>query len=114
MATVEQCEQAFHELAARLAGADPSARKKASFDRTLSCTLSDLDVTFGGRLKDGTLSDIRRLDGNDRQAQVRMTMSSDDLVKMVAGELHMGAAWATGRVKIDASVLDLMRLRAVF
>ncbi|HJQ42157.1 MAG TPA: SCP2 sterol-binding domain-containing protein [Jatrophihabitantaceae bacterium] len=118
MATVAQCEQAFHDLAARLAAADSSARKKAAFDRTLSCTLDDLDVTFAGRLKDGQLTDIRRVDtaGGDesRSAQVRMTMSSDDLLTMVAGKLNMGTAWATGRVKIDASVLDLMRLRAVF
>ena len=115
MATVEQCEQAFHDLAVRLASADPSARKKAAFDRTLSCTLDDLDITFAGRLKDGQLTDIRRLDGDEsRDAQVRMTMSSDDLLTMVAGKLNMGTAWATGRVKIDASVLDLMRLRSVF
>lgn len=112
MASVEQCERAFHDLAARLATADPNARKKAAFDRTLTCTLDDLGITFGGRLKDGELTDIRRVDGD--KAQVRMTMSSDDLLKVVAGELNMAAAWATGRVKIDANVLDLMRLRSVF
>jgi putative sterol carrier protein len=43
-----------------------------------------------------------------------MTMTSDDLLDLVAGRLPMASAWATGRVRIDASVLDLLRLRSVF
>lgn len=112
MASVEECEEAFHGLAAKLAGADPSARQKASFDRSLTCTLRDLEVTFAGQLRDGQLCDIRQVHKAD--AQVRMTMSSDDLVGLVAGELSMGSAWASGRVKIDASVFDLLKLRKVF
>jgi hypothetical protein len=114
MASVEDCERAFDQLADRLAEADPSARKKASFDRTLTCTLRDLGVTFAGRLKDGQLVDIHRLDSANGKAQVRMTMTSDDLLALVGGTLNMASAWASGRVKIDASVLDLIRLRSVF
>lgn len=112
MASVEECEQAFHGLAAKLAGADPAARQKASFDRSLTCTLKDLKVTFAGQLRGGQLVDIHQVDKPD--AQVKMTMSSDDLLKLVAGELAMASAWATGRVKIDASVFDLLKLRSVF
>jgi putative sterol carrier protein len=41
-------------------------------------------------------------------------MKGDDLVKLVAGELNMAAAWATGRVKVDASVRDIIKLRSIF
>jgi len=112
MASVEECERAFHDLAAKLSGADQAARKKASFDRSLTCTLPDLKVIFAGQLRDGQLLDIRQVDEAD--AQVRMTMTSDDLIELVAGELSMGSAWATGRIKIDASVFDLLKLRSVF
>jgi putative sterol carrier protein len=112
MATVEECEKAFQALATRLAGADASTKRKASFDRSLSCTLRDLKVTFAGRLRDGELLDIRQVDTPN--AQVRMTMTGDDLLKLVAGELNMASAWATGRVKIDASVFDLLKLRSIF
>jgi putative sterol carrier protein len=112
MATVEECEKAFHGLAARLDGADASAKRKASLDRSLSCTLRDLGVTFAGQLRDGTLSGIRQVPQPD--AQVRMTMTSDDLLRLVAGELNMASAWATGRVKIDASLFDLLKLRSIF
>jgi putative sterol carrier protein len=112
MATVAQCEEAFAALAARLAQSGPSARQQADFDRSLSCTLRDLDVIFGAQLRDGQLLDIQQV--ASATAQVRLTMSSDDLLAMVAGKLNLPAAWASGRVKIDASLLDIMRLRTVF
>lgn len=112
MATIVACESALHELADRLAAADPEHRKKATFDRTLSCTLRDLGVTFAAHLSAATLTNIRQIDTRD--AQVRMTMTSDDLIAMVAGTLNMATAWATGRVKIQASVFDLLKLRTLF
>lgn len=112
MATVEQCEQAFATLAQRLADVDPDVRRRSSLNRTLSCTLRDLDVIFAGRLHDGLLTDIHRAD--DPAAQVRLAMDSDDLLKLVDGELNLASAWAGGKVKIDAGVLDLVKLRTVF
>lgn len=111
MATVEQCEEALQTLAGRLAASDRS-RQKIGFDRTLSCTIRDLNVIFAGRLKDGQLINIEQ--STNGSAQVRLTMSSDDLVALVDGRLKMAAAWATGRVKVDAGVRDLLRLRSIF
>jgi alkyl sulfatase BDS1-like metallo-beta-lactamase superfamily hydrolase len=111
VATVEQCEQALQELAGRLAANDAS-RRKVGFDRSLTCTIRDLNVTFGGRLKDGHLIDIGR--ATSRDAQVRLAMASDDLIALVEGRLKMASAWATGRVRIEAGVRDLLRLRSIF
>lgn len=112
MASVEECAQALATLAARLAAADGHAKRKAAVDRSLTCTLTDLHVVFGGRLHDGELLDIRQVDRAD--AQVKMAMTSDDLVALVAGRLSMASAFASGRVKIDAGIRDLLRLRSVF
>jgi hypothetical protein len=112
MASVDDCAQALSTLAARLATAHPTAKRKAAVDRTMTCSITDLGVIFGGRLRDGELLDIRPVDSAD--AQVKMAMSSDDLVKLVAGELHMGTAFASGRVRIDAGIRDLLRLRSIF
>lgn len=111
MATVAQCEQAMATLAERLASSDQGNRA-ASFDRSLSCTLPDLGVIFAGRLHDGLLTDIRQVPSTE--AQVRLTMTSADLVSLVAGELNLAGAWAGGRIKIDAGMLDLIKLRSVF
>jgi alkyl sulfatase BDS1-like metallo-beta-lactamase superfamily hydrolase len=112
MATVAECEQAFASLAARLAETDPQTRKRNALNRTLSCSLPDLGVIFGGRLHDGLLTEIRQV--QDPGAQIRLRMSSDDLIKVVDGELNMTSAWTAGRVKIEAKVFDLMKLRSIF
>jgi alkyl sulfatase BDS1-like metallo-beta-lactamase superfamily hydrolase len=111
MASIEQCESALHSLAEQLA-ANADARKKADLDRSLSCSITDLGVVFGARLRNGSLQDIHQVE--DAGAQVRLSTSSDDLVAMVDGELSMAKAWAAGRVKIEASIFDLLRLKSVF
>ena len=115
MASIEECERALHTLAANLDGAGAQTRRKADFDRTLSCRLTDPDVVFGGRLHAGTLTEIRQIDtATAASAKVKLAMTGDDLLRLVAGELNMGSAWASGRVKVNASMLDLLKLRTVF
>lgn len=110
MATVDECEQALHLLAERMAANTSSG--KAGFDRSLTCKLRDLDVIFGGQIARGELTGVTRVDNT--AAQVRLDMTSDDLVSLVEGNLKVAAAWASGRIKIDASILDLVRLRSIF
>lgn len=40
-------------------------------------------------------------------------MSGDDLVAMVNGELNFAKAWGSGRVKLEAGLRDLFRLRTL-
>ncbi len=112
MATIEQCVVAFTELAARLASADPATRGKAALDRSVSCRLSDLDVIFAGRLHDGELTDLHPVTQSD--GQIKLTMTSDDLILLTKGELNLVSSWAAGRIKIEASVMDLIKLRGAF
>ncbi len=111
MATVAQCEAAFGVLASRLSAADDQARKQAAFDRSVSCTLTDLKVIFAARLVDGELTGIHQATTAD--AQLRLTVSSDDLIALTDGSLSFAAAWAAGRLRIDASVFDLLKLRTL-
>jgi putative sterol carrier protein len=46
------------------------------------------------------------------KAQVRLTVSSDDLVALVEGNLSVPAAVATGKIRVQASPFDLLRLSA--
>jgi hypothetical protein len=111
MASVEQCEQAFEQLAGKLAGADGTTPLSGGFDRTISCTVRDLGVIFGGQLRAGRLVGIQQVDS--AQAQIRMSLTGDDLLALVAGELNIGAAWASGRLAVQAGMLDLLKLRAM-
>ena len=111
MATLEQCREALEQLAGRLAGADESMRARTAFDRSISVTLPDLGVVFTGRLHDGRMEDLTTEPAP--KAQIRLTMASDDLIALTDGSLALPGAWASGRVKVDASILDLMKLRSL-
>jgi putative sterol carrier protein len=114
MASVEECRTALDRFAENLAGAEGSAREAAAFDRSLDCRITDLDVTFVGRLEGGRIQDVVTVEGQpERKAQIRLSMKSDDLVAMVAGEVGFARAWATGRVKVQASLRDVLRLRSL-
>jgi SCP-2 sterol transfer family len=112
MATVEECEKALRELAAKLAAVDEHKRRQVVLDRSVSCTLRDLGVIFAGQLRDGGLGDIRQVPTAD--AQIKLSMTSDDLLKLTSGELSFAHAWATGRLRVDANVFDLLKLRSIF
>ena len=111
MATFEEARSALDKLAARLASADPATKKKATLDRTLACHVTDLDATFTGRLVGGEIIDITHDDAGTGKISLRLT--SDDLVSLADGSLRLTAAWTSGRVKVDASVFDLMKLRSL-
>ncbi len=110
MATMEQCEAALHTLAERMATAS-QGRDTSEFRRTVSCRVPDLSGEFRAQLEDGTLHDI--VEGEAPDAQITLTASSDDLVALTNGELAFTTAWATDRLKIDASFMDLMKLRSM-
>ena len=111
MASVEECEAALRDLAEVLRAVDADLRKQHAVERTLSCWVSDLKECFTARLGADGLTDIRR--GGQHDGQIRLKVSSDDLVALTKGDLSFPAAWATGRVKVDASITDLLRLRSL-
>ena len=111
MATIAECEAAMHQLAHRMGGLGTGDKRRVPLRRSISCHLGDLGVTFAGQLDGGELNDIRR--AQSTAAQIRLTLSSDDLLALVAGSLHFARAWASGRLKVEASVLDLVRLRSL-
>lgn len=113
MASVDDCRLALDSLAARLNDLDHEVRTRNAPDRTLSLRLSDLEVAFIGRLHDGRLTDLA-LDGEGERAQLRLQCSSEDLLALTDGELNPAAAWASGRLRVEASPLDLLRLRSLF
>lgn len=114
MATMEECRAALEKLSDNLSGADKDVRSAVALDRSLSCHLTDLDTTFTGRLADGRIEVQGTLPGPPREkAQIRLAMTGDDLVAMVNGELNFAKAWAKGRVKLEAGLRDMLRLRTL-
>lgn len=111
MATVEECEAAMHKLADRLKSPDGAEARGKLIDRSISCHVRDLDVTFAGQLHGGEITGIHRAARPD--GQLKLALASDDLIALVDGQLNFAKAWASGRLKVDASVFDLLKLRSL-
>ncbi len=109
MATQQECEQALRELSTIIAGSGDSAR---TLERSVSCQITDLGVTFAGELRDGRLEDVAQTDeAHPGKADIRLRTTSDNLISLVDGSLGFAAAWSSGRLRVDASIMDLLRLR---
>jgi predicted lipid carrier protein YhbT len=111
VATAEECRQALEKLTCRIADMDPADRATHLVDRAVSCHVPDLGVTFWTELGPDGATPVRQANGSDGSAQVRFTARSDDLVELAANPLSFPGAWLSGRLKIEASVFDLLRLR---
>ena len=111
MATIEQCITSLEGVLGGLV-TKPAAQ---GLDRSLSCRLTDLGQVLRGRLTSGTVRDLHaEEDGpGGPKADIRLTMSSDDLVALTDGQLSFAPAWASGRIKLEAGLRDMLRLRAL-
>lgn len=112
MATTEECRAALEKLSDNMHRAEGDVAAAAALDRSVSCHITDLDITFAGRMAGGRIHVHETLQGPPREkAQIRLSMAGDDLVALVDGELHFAKAWGSGRVKLHAGVRDLLVLR---
>ena len=111
MATMEQCLTALDTILGDLAS-NPAA---AGLDRSLSCRLTDLDKVVLARLGGGAIRDRTVVDDGPTvpRADIRLTMTSDDLLAMTDGKLDFSKAWMSGRVKLEAGLRDILRLRKI-
>jgi hypothetical protein len=111
MASIAACRAAITELGERLSAAGDDVRQHVE-DRTISCLLVDLDVMLTGQLRDGKLVEVTTRVPVE-PAQIKLTCSSDDLIGLVDGTLSFPHAWASGRLKLNASFRDLFKLRSL-
>ncbi|MET8831211.1 sterol-binding protein [Streptomyces sp. NPDC004610] len=112
MATIEECRDALDRLSAKMRGAEGDLRAATALDRSVSCHLTDLEVTFVGRMADGGIQVHDTLTGPPREkAQIRLSLTGDDLIALVDGDLNFAHAWGSGRVRLTAGLRDLLHLR---
>jgi hypothetical protein len=111
MATVEECRKALESLTARISDMKPDDRATFLVDRTLSCGIPDLGVTFLTRLGPHGADPVREALPEDGTAQIRFTANSDVVVSIADDPKSFARAWVTGRLKVQGNVFDLLRLR---
>jgi hypothetical protein len=111
LATADECRKALEGLTARISEMNPDDRAANLVDRTLSCEIPDLGITFVTRLGRDGADPVREAGPGDRPAQVRFVANSDIVVSISDDPGSFARAWLTGRLKVHASVFDLLRLR---
>jgi hypothetical protein len=111
MATAEECREALDNLLGRISELDPEQRAANLVERTLSAEIPDLGLKFWTRLGPDGAEPVRQASDADGTAQVRFAADSDVVVSIAEDPQRFARAWLTGRVKVHASLRDVMRLR---
>jgi predicted lipid carrier protein YhbT len=110
LASTEEVERKLEELIARLGSSGEAGLGGSLPDRrSLALHVRDLDAEWWTELEGGRLGPLHR--GASESADIRITALSDDLVELIDGEAALFSAYLAGRVRIDASLSDLLLLR---
>jgi hypothetical protein len=108
----DQVEEKLVELIARLDASENGARalgESLPDPRILALHVADLGADFWTELAAGRMGQLHH--GVRDDADIRITADSYDLVGLIDGQASLFSAYLAGRVRIDASFGDLLRLR---
>jgi hypothetical protein len=111
MASAEQCREALQALTDRLGEMNPKERASYFSNRSFSCNVTDLGVTFLTRITDHGAEPVKEAAPDEPPADIRLTASSEDVVSLSATPANIARMWLAGRVKVQASMKDLLALR---
>ena len=110
MKSAEECRAALQKLAGRLSEMSADDRENYFGNRSMSVTISDLGITYATSLGPGD-DPVREVGPGEPPADIRLTANSDEVVALAESPMNIARAWVAGRVKIEASMKDLFRLR---
>ena len=111
MATEDQVEQILVQLLQKLGQVDDTTRAMLPSHRVIEARCPDLDLVRHASWRRGDLELLS--DPPLRRPDIRISVHSDDLVQIASGELPFSRALSSNRLRLDASMADLIRLRAV-
>ena len=111
MASAEECREALQTLVGRLGEMNPEERQNFFSNRSFSCYVTDLGVTFVTRITDNGAELVKEAGPDEPPADIRLAGSSDDVVALAETPANIARMWMAGRVKIQASMRDLLALR---
>jgi hypothetical protein len=113
LANVADVEKKLNELIARLHTSDDdvkaSLRDSLPEPRILALHLPDLEARYWAELIDGHLGDLQP--GEPPEAHMQIRAESDDLIRLIDGDLHLVSAYLSGRIRVTASFEDMLSLR---
>lgn len=113
MSSIDACLEGIALANQRILAQPLERRREHIRERTVRVIVPDLSTAFDMRLTVDGLTDItpRALDTPAAGTHVRVTVSSDDLVDLAQDRLDPARALFSRRLRVDASLSDLLRLR---
>ncbi len=90
---------------------DANYRAMLPARRTIEARCTDLGLMYHALWRSGQLGDL--ITGQAARPDIRIHVASTDLCDLADGSLPFREAYASQRLRIDASMTDLLRLRAI-
>ena len=112
MATKVEVERQLRVLMSRLDGNEANVRSAIPTRKVLRCHVADLGTSWYSVVENGHVSQPTEASPNGR-ADITLRVGSDDLVDLVEGRISFLSAFTSGKVRVDASIVDLLRLRSL-
>jgi hypothetical protein len=113
VATKDQVTKAIERLMARLDGNEENVRSAIPGRKVLGCLVTDLDASWYSVIEDGHVSAPTQSPPPDERVAVLLKVRSDDLIDLVGERISFTSAFLSGKVRVDASLTDLLRLRTL-
>jgi hypothetical protein len=113
VATKRQVESKLRELISKLDQTQEgvTALSQALPERrVIEVHVVDLEATYWTDLVDGRMGTVRR-GPSENEPDMRLEVESDDLIDIIDGRRSMFSSYVAGRMKVEASFADIMRLR---
>jgi SCP-2 sterol transfer family len=114
VATKDEVGRAIERLMARLDGNEDNVRSAIPGRKVMGCHVTDLDASWFSVIEDGHVSPPTEAPPPDERVSVLLKLRSDDLIDLVEDRLSFMSAFLSGKVRVDASFTDLLRMRTLF
>jgi hypothetical protein len=114
VATKDEVGRAIERLMARLDGNQDNVRSAIPGRKVMGCLVTDIDASWYSVIEDGNVSPPTETPPPGEQVAVLLKLRSDDLIDLVEERTTFMSAFLSGKVRVDASLSDLLRMRALF
>lgn len=111
MASVDEVEAVLERLLRKLGDVDDATRSLLPTRRTIEASCPDLGLVRHAAWQQGALTMLD--EPPPRRCDIRISVHSDDLLEIMDGDLSFSRAYTSNRLRLDASMADLLRLRAL-
>lgn len=113
MASRDEVSRAIERLMGRLDGNEQAVRSAIPGRKVMGCLVTDLGESWYSVIDDGRVSPPIQAPPSGEEVTVLLKVRSDDLVDLAEGRISFMSAFLSGKVRVDASLTDILRLRTL-